>query len=174
MKLMVSGTRQGMTDRQKKAFEAFLGRRNKKGERITDFIHGDCIGADAEAHEIFKAYFNIPDPVSDEAFDRMLLTRTEGKGRFFVTEFPPEGKPIISIFPGRILGSPERAGKVPHILYPLMGALDRNLAMLNAADYLVAFPHTMQEQIRSGTWHAIRHARGKRIPAMVVLPEEGN
>lgn len=40
-----TGTQQGMTAEQRKVLEAWLGL-----YKVTEFHHGDCIGADAQAH----------------------------------------------------------------------------------------------------------------------------
>ena len=50
MKIGFTGTQQGMTTRQR--FEL---RDQLIAFQATEFHHGDCIGADAEAHEIAKA-----------------------------------------------------------------------------------------------------------------------
>jgi NAD(P)H-hydrate repair Nnr-like enzyme with NAD(P)H-hydrate dehydratase domain len=42
-----TGTQQGMTDNQKETFAKLL-------ERVDELHHGDCIGADADAHRIAK------------------------------------------------------------------------------------------------------------------------
>jgi hypothetical protein len=49
-----TGTRKGMTTAQKEAFSKLL-----MYLRPNIFQHGDCIGADAEAHDIVRAY--LPD-----------------------------------------------------------------------------------------------------------------
>ena len=51
MKLGFTGTRKGMTLSQRREFHTLL--LNKETE-ITEFHHGDCIGADAEAHRIVQ------------------------------------------------------------------------------------------------------------------------
>lgn len=49
-KIGFSGTQKGMTYKQGETLLALLSR-----DEINEFHHGDCIGADAEAHEIAKA-----------------------------------------------------------------------------------------------------------------------
>jgi len=48
MKIGFTGTKKSMTPKQKKVFTFLIS--GKSGE----FHHGDCIGADAEAHDIIK------------------------------------------------------------------------------------------------------------------------
>ena len=49
MRIGFTGTRRGMTEPQSKTLELIL-----KGEEPGVFVHGDCVGADAQAHEIAK------------------------------------------------------------------------------------------------------------------------
>lgn len=46
-----TGTQDGMTDKQKAAFRKYLQAAKKKFP-VVEFHHGDCIGADADAHTI--------------------------------------------------------------------------------------------------------------------------
>lgn len=46
-----TGTQKGMSDKQKRAFIAFV-----KENKPSEFHHGDCIGADSEAHDIVEHY----------------------------------------------------------------------------------------------------------------------
>jgi len=62
MKIGVTGTKNGMTDRQKEMIRSAFNVWN-----LTEFHHGDCIGADAEAGDIaviHKAEIHIHPPTN--------------------------------------------------------------------------------------------------------------
>lgn len=48
--------------------------------------------------------------------------------------------------------------------------LQRNQDIVNKVNYLIAFPNTKTEQLRSGTWATIRYARKKQLPLVIVGP----
>jgi len=52
MHIAFTGSRDGMTEQQKQALIQVL-----QEYRPVEFHHGDCIGADAEAHGIVQRYF---------------------------------------------------------------------------------------------------------------------
>jgi len=48
--------------------------------------------------------------------------------------------------------------------------LVRNRAIVDATDELIACPGKMQENVRSGTWATIRHARATGKPITIIWP----
>ena len=50
MKLGFTGSRMGMTAAQAATFKRLISEEN-----VTLFVHGDCVGADAEAHDMIEA-----------------------------------------------------------------------------------------------------------------------
>ena len=65
MKIGFTGSREGMSRKQKEQFVLFL-----QDLDIKEFHHGDCEGADAEAHDIIREFFPntkivVHPPISD-------------------------------------------------------------------------------------------------------------
>ena len=68
MKIGFTGTQTGMTSFQKRTFKLIL-----ESLDVTEFHHGDCIGADAEAHDLaemlgFKTVSHPPIKENKRAF----------------------------------------------------------------------------------------------------------
>lgn len=75
-----TGTQKGMSDKQKEALKNFLGLFNGEFE----LHHGDCVGADAEAHEIALELGGVvvihpPEDWSKRAFCEDCIARREEK-----------------------------------------------------------------------------------------------
>jgi hypothetical protein len=49
--------------------------------------------------------------------------------------------------------------------------LDRNRAIVDACDELIATPAAMVEELRSGTWMTIRYAQRLRVPVTIIYPD---
>lgn len=48
--------------------------------------------------------------------------------------------------------------------------LERNKAIVDSTDMLIAFPSTQFEMIRSGTWQTIRYARKLKKKILIIYP----
>lgn len=109
--------------------------------QIEEFHHGDCIGADAEAHDIFHMA-GIP-----------------------IMIHPPENpaKRAFKLTPGY-------TGGLQNGLLPPKPYLKRNRDIVMATDVLIACP-AGPEILHSGTWSTVRFARslGRRI--FIIMPE---
>jgi len=99
---------------------------------ITEFHHGDCVGADAEAHEIF----------GDE--EHTVI-------------HPPAN-------------ASKRAWCEAKTILPVYDYLDRNHAIVDETDLLIACPAKDKEQLRSGTWATVRYARKLSRPVIIITP----
>jgi len=80
MKIGFTGTRHGMNMAQKEALVLYL-----SSVKFIEFHHGDCIGADEEAHDIVREFFPdvkivIHPPVKNDL--RALKEADEIKGEF--------------------------------------------------------------------------------------------
>jgi hypothetical protein len=135
MKVGFTGTRKGMTKKQRlslqSTLEAFI---KLDGATIEEFHHGDCIGADAEADAIAYEYAN----------NMIIHPPIDSKHRAFCNSNDTSG--------------------IYTILEP-KDYLDRNKDIIDAVDVLIFAPETKEEQLRSGTWYTVRYAKkkGKQI-----------
>ena len=147
MKIAFTGTQQGMTEFQKKELAARLTELNP-----TEFIHGDCIGADNEANTIAMQ-------VGVKVFH--LFPSTLGPKRAYC--FTPPGP----------LGSNAwwtyNTGQVIKIETP-EAPLYRNKKIVDECDMLIACPKEHAHTLRSGTWATIRYAWKRKKNVLVIPP----
>lgn len=123
-----TGTQQGISSRQSDGFVHVL---TRLGHLVTEFHHGDCVGADAEAHVLVRAL--CPNA-------RIVI-------------HPPD----VDVKRAWCIGD--------EILTPLP-YLDRNTAIVNVSDVLIAAP-AGPEHRRSGTWSTIRRSRNANQPHFI-------
>jgi len=81
MKIGFTGTRHGMTNKQKEAFSSMFKTTLKK---IKEFHHGDCIGSDKEAHEIINNY-NVKTIIHPPSYNKF---RANCKGDIILQPLP--------------------------------------------------------------------------------------
>lgn len=146
MKVGFTGTQIGMKTEQVITLKRLL-----SAQRVDEFHHGDCIGADDEAVGVVK-----------ELKKRLPLT---WKRKPKIICHPPsnDSKRAWNDF------DEERSPK-PY--------LDRNHDIVDESDILIAAPKGY-EVLRSGTWATVRYARkqGKRViiiwPSGKITKEDG-
>lgn len=131
-----TGTRHGMTDAQKKTFKQVV-----RKLRFKTFHHGDCVGADAEAHAIVLSAFE------------------NASTYIYIVKHPPENSKFWadcqSFWASR----------------PFKPYLQRNRDIVDESDILIAAPSTANERQRSGTWATVRYARSQGKLVFLILPD---
>lgn len=131
MKVGFTGTREGMTHPQGVMVQALL-----EVLDVTEFHHGDCVGADADADHIACTIDQTPTiVVHPPKDDRLRAWCSHG-----------------------------------HFRDPLP-YLDRNRAIVDETDVLIATPKEVDEQLHGGTWYTVRYAIGQGRVAIVVPPD---
>lgn len=54
---------------------------------------------------------------------------------------------------------------------PVLPYIERNHVIVDETDWLLAYPRTMKEELRSGTWATIRYALANIRRVAIVLPD---
>lgn len=146
-----TGTADGMTDQQKEKLAIVLKALIAEGSIGGDpemgcyliFHHGDCIGADAEAHEILGKMAHhkfVVHPPLDPKSQAFVY-----RGTHWIHDFDEYRSP--------------------------KAYLERNHDIVDESERLIATPKTAQEQLRSGTWATVRYARKMGKMILLILPD---
>ncbi len=131
-----TGTRSGMNAKQKDALRKIL-----EHNWPCEFHHGDCVGADAEAAEVFKA-----------------IREERGKGASRLVAHPGD----IPAKRAHTTGN--------DYVHPEQPTLERNRHIISLSDVLLGAPKEREEQPRGGTWYTIRRARKINCVTHVLFP----
>jgi hypothetical protein len=143
LRLGFTGTRDGMTAAQAKAFRALLDKL-----RPVEFHHGDCIGSDEDAHEIFHKWRRSESPAVT-GIDPVIHVH------------PPDNdskRARVKLYEGDVLHEEQSY----HV---------RNKAIVDAGTLLVATPNSPAEQLKSGTWWTIRAAKKAGTKFKIIRPD---
>ena len=130
-----TGTRHGMTERQQNALRLLIER-----DDLALLHHGDCYGADRQAHEI----------VTDDGKDVAIHPPDDSKAR------------ANCKLPTMSGSSSFRMPPAPYLV--------RNHAIVDACSVLIAAPRSLSEEQRSGTWATVRYARKIGRPVIILDP----
>jgi hypothetical protein len=79
MKIGITGTKKGLSEKQRKFMESWCQRNNKS---FDEFHHGDCIGVDSQVHDIltdlgWKAVIHPPNIYKYRAFKEASVVHKE-------------------------------------------------------------------------------------------------
>ena len=103
--------------------------------------HGDCVGADEQVHRLVRG---IQQQCQSQRIKLIGHPPTDPRHRAHCD--------------------------FDHIL-PEKPYLERNHDIVDACHLLIACPRGMDEELRSGTWAAIRYARKKHVPVTIIWPD---
>lgn len=155
-----TGTREGMTLSQWESLRDFMERyRVQFEEHFVDgrliFHHGDCVGADAEAHLL----------ALETGWDVVVHPPEDPKERAWCAS-SDESELANAVHEGMGYGDELAVVELPPRPY-----LDRNTDIVVESAMLVACPKEVEEQLRSGTWATVRAAERLGRLVVVVLPD---
>lgn len=155
MRLGYTGTQNGMNSFQKAEFILLLNR-----YMPTAFHHGDCIGADAQAHFLFLDWHCEHDTISR----RIVVHTPVLKGKIawcgVVAKYPVgmAAKLLACANPVIILNCEPK----PY--------LERNKDIVDESDVMIACPKEVEHTLRSGTWATIRYSWKQKKETIVIPP----
>lgn len=148
MKLGFTGTKEGMTSAQKKSvydvIRSFANVTTSSGKGLIhmELHHGDCIGADEDFHRIGL----------DLGVPRIVIH-----------------PPLIPKY--RAYCDKIDSGDTLVIVEKEYAYLTRNHHIVDAGlTVMVGTPKAEHEELRSGTWSAIRYAQKQHVPLVIVYP----
>ncbi len=130
-----TGTRNGMTKEQKESFHSLI-----DAVSVKEFLHGDCVGSDEEAHNMVHELIEI------------------AKGEDIkIVGHPPKYKGYRAYCKCDVLLKPKEY-------------LARNKDIVDNSEILIATSATDKEKLRSGTWSTVRYARKKNKLIYIIFP----
>lgn len=112
-------------------------------ERIDEFHHGCCRGADAQAHRTARQ-------CTDLTVDQIVL-------------HPPSNSKDEMEY--------EAWDYANCVWYPRKRYLERNMDIVVVCDGLLVLPDSKVEKARSGTWTTYRYALQKKKPIIICYPD---
>jgi hypothetical protein len=137
-----TGTRRGMTDGQKVTLARLFGIMMHDLYNY-QFHHGDCIGADEEAHNLFVKQFTF---------------RKWAKKWIFI--HPPTNGALRA-----------HCSCVLENLHRPKPYLARNQVIVDSTELLLACPGEEKAVQGSGTWHTIDYALQQTKPVIIIYPD---
>jgi hypothetical protein len=76
----------------------------------------------------------------------------------------------VEAYPSDLPGAGRRIFYYNHATAVPRPPLERNERLVEMGNVVLAFPKNFHEELRSGTWHAIRAAKRRRRPLSIIWP----
>jgi hypothetical protein len=149
-KIGFTGTRTGMTADQLAELRRRLTPPNTDWGMFSEFHHGDCEGADEEAHDMM----------------RVLLSR-HWPLRVDIYIHPPLNERYRAHCDALM---DERELRLVKVL-PQKGYLERDRDIVNATDLLIGCPAGFDYRGNGGTSYTLRYALGVGKPTLIIYPD---
>jgi len=147
LRIGFTGSQKGLTTHQSIMLESELLKLIPDHGSV-EFHHGDCIGADFQAHAIFH--------------DIMF-----GRSNGYIVIHPPDN-PAKRAYSDRAHGG--RYNKITTNVLDEQPYHVRNQDIVDWSDIMIACPAQSIEQLRSGTWSVVRKARKQAKQVTVITP----
>ena len=144
-----TGSREGMTPPQWLSFANYLQSAYDsliKSGRV-EFHHGDCAGADAQAHAHVATVYGL-------VTDIHIHPPTNSSMRAFCD----------------LIERPQGLRGMTLVVHPPKDYLERNHDIVDETDMLIATPKEEQPAYRSGTWATIRYSEKQNKPRLTIYP----
>lgn len=146
-----SGTQKGMTEFQKENLKMLLDK-----FKVTEFVHGDCIGADSQANDIAL-------DLGCNKFTIFPSNIHKKRAWKFNSDKDLNKKWLLSLVDGNLV----RWGTI-------LPPLERNALIVQHSEILIACPKEHRHTIQSGTWATIRRgwkkAKLDKTYKVIVIP----
>ena len=147
-----TGTQKGMTDWQKKELAMIL-----KIQNCSEFVHGDCIGADVEASTIailnrVKIFSVYPSNLTKKRAYSFRDNGTYGEYRLIHLDAINEDFQVK--------------------FHPPKNPLERNKDIVHYCDFMICAPKEHAHSLRSGTWMTIRYIWKMKKAHIIIPPME--
>lgn len=155
-----TGTQSGMTTFQKHELRKIL-----KMKECSEFMQGDCIGADEESvEEAIQAGVRI--------FTVFPPDNTKKRAWTFDKEQKTKWNRIITPYMDVAVGPSHPALKVNVKWMPVEAYLERNKRIVDTVSLMIAAPKEYVHTVRSGTWSTIRYAWKTKRDIIIIPPVE--
>ena len=141
-----TGSREGTTEAQKQNLvDMFYADANEP----VVFHHGDCLGADNDAHLLFLKTFDV----MGTQHKIVIHPPKSPDKRAFCAHIPTLNMEVVEL--------------------PVKDYLARDRDIVEASELLLATPKEDSERWKGGTWYTVHYAKKKFVDSVILWPDGG-